>query len=164
MVIGGTSKTVGGVRLNTNSSVQSFLKVDPKRVTKISSTPGLKQQKYHRVVLLGAKEVGKTCLFLRYIFNDQSKKVHVYKTPNKDGYIFTKTFEDSEQVVKYEVWDFLSPLEARQCLGLDLQKDQQATYDVYGQNKDYIIGSDVIVFVFDIQNRNSFEHCLNVCN
>lgn len=90
--------------------------------------------------------------------------MHIYKTPHKDGYIFTKTFEDYEQVVKYEMWDFLNPLEARQCLGLDVQKDQNAHYDAFSANKDYIIGSDVILLVFDIQNRNSFEHCLNICN
>ena len=66
--------------------------------------------------MLGAKEVGKTCLFLRYIFNDQSKPMHIYNTPNKDGYIYTKEFEDYEQVVKYEMWDFLAPIESRQCL------------------------------------------------
>jgi len=65
------------------------------------------------MVMLGAQEVGKTCLFLRYIFHDQSKQMHVYKTPNQDGYIFTKSFEDYEQVVKYEMWDFLAPIEAK---------------------------------------------------
>lgn len=57
-------------KLFADQSMEVIPRVDPKRVTKVSTTPGLKQQKYHRMVMLGAQEVGKTCLFLRYIFND----------------------------------------------------------------------------------------------
>ena len=65
-------------------------------------------------MFFGDNEVGKTSLWLRYIFYDQKRaNIAVQRTPNKDGYIYTKTLTDSNTDYKMEAWDFLTPLEAR---------------------------------------------------
>lgn len=58
--------------------------------------------------------------------------------------------EDGHTEYKMEVWDFLTPLEARQCLNLKIKNVDQARYDAIGLNKDYISGSDIAVLVYDV--------------
>lgn len=48
-------------------------KVSPFRIQD-EDTKGKKLQK-HRIVILGADGVGKTCLFLRYMYFDKSKGI-----------------------------------------------------------------------------------------
>ena len=48
-----------------------------------------------RIIFLGDYEVGKTSLWLRYIFYDQKRaNISVKQTPNRDGYIFEKSLTD----------------------------------------------------------------------
>ena len=70
-------------------------------------TKGKKLQK-HRIVILGTDGVGKTCLFLRYMYFDKSKGIQIKQTPGKDGHIFTKRIIGKQFVHEYEIWDFLS--------------------------------------------------------
>ena len=86
----------------------------------------------------------------------------VKQTPNKDGYIFHKTFEESGELFRYEMWDFLNPLEARQCLGLAIQENQKARYDAFGKNKDAITTSDIVLLVFDVSEQSQFNHCVDL--
>ena len=67
-----------------------------------------------RFIFIGDYEVGKTSLWLRYIFYDQKRAdISVQQTPKKDGYIFNKSLVDGYAEHKIEAWDFLTPLEAR---------------------------------------------------
>lgn len=81
------------------------------------------------------------------------------QTPNRDGYIFTKTLADGHTDYKMEVWDFLTPLEARQCLNLDIDDPDNAKYDAKNINCDYIKGADVAILVYDVKKPHTFEWC-----
>ena len=66
------------------------------RMRKDFSSFASKLQKNHRrFVFLGDYEVGKTSLWLRYIFYDQKRaNISVQQTPKRDGYIFEKSLAD----------------------------------------------------------------------
>lgn len=68
-----------------------------------------------RYFVVGDFEVGKTCLWLRYMFYDQkhAKVSGCKETPRKDGYIYTKSLFDGQSEYRIDFWDFLTPLEAR---------------------------------------------------
>lgn len=58
-----------------------------------------------------------------------------------------------------EAWDFLTPLEARQCLNMKIKDADNARYDAISINKDYISGSDVAVLVYDVTKPHTLEWC-----
>lgn len=60
---------------------------------------------------------------------------------------------------KIEAWDFLTPLEARQCLNLEIQDQEHARYDAVEINKDYIGEADVVVFVYDVMKQHTLDWC-----
>lgn len=82
-------------------------KVDANRVSGTDNPQG-KIVKNHRTVILGAPNVGKTSLFLRYMYFDRSKKIEVQQTPEKDGHIFKKRIPGKQYLHEYEIWDFLN--------------------------------------------------------
>lgn len=93
-------------KLKSQSSLEpNTLKINPFRI-QVENTEGKKVQK-HRIVILGNKNVGKTCLFLRYMYFDKSKSIQIKQTPGRDGHIFTKRVVGRMNVHEYEVWDFL---------------------------------------------------------
>jgi GTPase SAR1 family protein len=85
--------------------------------------------------------------------------VSVKQTPKKDGYIFTKKMADGHTEYTMELWDFLTPLEARQCLNLKIKDVEHARYDAISLNKEYISGSDVAVMVYDVSKPHTLEWC-----
>lgn len=109
-------------------------------------------------MILGAENVGKTCLFLRYMYFDKSKSIDIKQTPNKDGHIFTKTIIGKQFVHDYEIWDFMSQDELQ-----EKQSKSTEQYDIYEHNKEYINWADVILLVFDVQDLDSFKHCQQIC-
>ena len=82
------------------------IEVNPNRVLK--SDPKAQIIKKHRVIILGQEKVGKTCLFLRYMYFDKSKGINIKQTPQKDGHIFTKKIKGKQFLHEYEIWDFLN--------------------------------------------------------
>ena len=143
----------------SNVSIQPY-EVN-QRYKKDFSTFTSNQQKHHRrYFFFGDFETGKTSLWLRYIFYDQKRAdLAVSQTPNKDGYIYTKNLADSNTDYQMEVWDFLTPLEARQCLNLKIENPEHARYDARTINKDYICGADVAVMVYDVMKPHTLEWC-----
>lgn len=115
---------------------------------------------HRRFVFFGDYETGKTSLWLRYIYYDQKRAdITVKQTPNKDGYIFTKKMQDGHTDYIMEAWDFLTPLEARQCLNLKVVNPEHARYDSLNINKDYISGCEVAVLVYDVSKPHTLDWC-----
>lgn len=102
------------------------------------STFASSKSKHHRrYFIFGDYEVGKTSLWLRYIFYDQkhAQISGIKETPLHDGYIFTKKLFDGHTDYEIEFWDFLTPLEARQCLEKNTKIDpKHAKYDPIQKN------------------------------
>jgi GTPase SAR1 family protein len=147
------------IHLNNSVDVNSRWKKD-------YSTFASNQNVCHRrVFFFGDYEVGKTSLWLRYMFYDQKRAdVGVKRTPHKDGYIFTKTLADGNTNYTMQLWDFLTPLEARQCLNLKIQDPTHARYDAKSINRDYIGNSDVAVLVYDVMKPHTFDWCRTEAN
>ena len=57
------------------------------------------------------------------------------------------------------MWDFLTPLEARQVLDLQIEDPENSKYDAHGINQEYISGSDVVVLVYDVKRPHTFLWC-----
>lgn len=113
-----------------------------------------------RYIFVGDYETGKTSLWLRYIFYDQKRaNISVKQTPRKDGYVFEKTLADGYAEYKIEAWDFLTPLEARQCLNLEIKDQEHARYDAIEINKEFIGEADVVVFVYDVMKQHTLDWC-----
>ena len=106
-------------------------------------------------MILGSEKVGKTCLFLRYMYFDKSKAISVAQTPNKDGHIFTKKIVGRQFVHEYEIWDFLSVEELE-------EKAPGTVYDIFEKNQNYISWADAILLVFDVNNLESFIFCQSI--
>ena len=58
-----------------------------------------------------------------------------------------------------QAWDFLTPLEARQCLTLDIEDREHTRYDTVTINKEYISGADVAVMVYDVCKQHTLDWC-----
>ena len=73
---------------------------------------------------------------------------------------------DGQSTYKMEAWDFLTPLEARQCLNMKIKKENKdpinqanIRYDAMNINKDYIAGSDIAIMVYDVSKPQTLEWC-----
>lgn len=58
-----------------------------------------------------------------------------------------------------QAWDFLTPLEARQCLNLDVKDQEYANYDAMTINRDSIGDSDIAVMVYDVTKQHTLDWC-----
>ena len=86
----------------------------PDRMKDYSTFASEQQTNSRRFFFFGDYEVGKTSLWLRYLYYDQKRAdISVDQTPNRDGYIFEKNLADGYTNYKIQAWDFLTPLEAR---------------------------------------------------
>lgn len=76
-------------RVSKFSDSQNAFEINPQRIVGGSAPTG-KTVKKHRIIILGSENVGKTSLFLRYMYFDKSKAIDIRQTPGKDGHIFSK--------------------------------------------------------------------------
>ncbi|XP_062142205.1 ras-related protein Rab-5A-like [Drosophila sulfurigaster albostrigata] len=90
---------------------------------------------YHRVVILGAAEVGKSSLVLRFV----KGQFHEYLDNTIGAAFFTQTICIKDTVVKLEIWDTAG------------QERYHSLAPMFYR------GAQAAIVVYDIQNQNSFQ-------
>ena len=77
------------------------------------NSPKSKTPNHQRVVVLGDRHVGKTSLFLRYAYFEQTKVNLMKQNNNRNAYIYNKDIQKNKQNVKIEMCDFLNTEEMK---------------------------------------------------